>query len=72
MGKTAHERPLADNESMALAKQLRISPQKLNLVAEQIRNKNCETALAELTFSKRRIAREVKKVLFKEGIPVRI
>ena len=63
MGKSAAERPLSDAEAMAYAKQLRTSPQKLNLVAETIRGKDCEKALAELTFSKRRIAGEVKKVL---------
>ena len=63
MGKLAVERSLSDTEAMACAKQLRTSPQKLNLVAESIRGKDCEKALAELTFSKRRIASEVKKVL---------
>ena len=63
MGKTAAERTLSDSEAMAYAKQLRTSPQKLNLVAETIRGKDCEKALAELSFSKRRIAVEVKKVL---------
>ena len=63
MGKSAAERQLSDTEAMAYAKQLRTSPQKLNLVAETIRGKDCEKALAELTFSKRRIAGEVKKVL---------
>ena len=63
MGKTATERSLSDAEAMAYAKNLRTSPQKLNLVAETIRGKDCEKALAELTFSKRRIAGEVKKVL---------
>ena len=63
MGKTASERVLGDNEAMAYAKQLRTSPQKLNLVAEQIRGKDCEKALADLSFSKRRIAGAVKKVL---------
>ena len=63
MGKTAAERTLSDSEAMAYAKQLRTSPQKLNLVAESIRGKDCEKALAELSFSKRRIAGEVKKVL---------
>ena len=63
MGKTAAERTLSDTEAMAYAKQLRTSPQKLNLVAESIRGKDCEKALAELSFSKRRIAGEVKKVL---------
>mgnify|MGYP001206952220 FL=1 len=63
MGKSAAERPLSDTEAMAYAKQLRTSPQKLNLVAQLIRGKDCEKALADLTFSKRRIAGEVKKVL---------
>lgn len=63
MGKTAAERTLSDSEAMAFAKQLRTSPQKLNLVAESIRGKDCEKALAELSFSKRRIAGEVRKVL---------
>ena len=63
MGKIASERVLGDNEAMAYAKQLRTSPQKLNLVAEQIRGKDCEKALADLSFSKRRIAGAVKKVL---------
>lgn len=63
MGKRAAERPLADNEAMAYAKNLKTSPQKLNLVAESIRGKNCEAALAELTFSKRRISNDVRKVL---------
>ena len=63
MGKTASERVLGDNEAMSYAKQLRTSPQKLNLVAEQIRGKDCEKALADLSFSKRRIAGAVKKVL---------
>tara|TARA_B100002051_G_scaffold276378_1_gene324228 strand:+ start:985 stop:1365 length:381 start_codon:yes stop_codon:yes gene_type:complete len=63
MGKPAAERSLSDAEAMAYAKNLRTSPQKLNLVAETIRGKDCEKALAELTFSKRRIAGAVKKVL---------
>ncbi len=63
MGKKTAPRRLADNEAMAYAKFLRTSPQKLNLVAESIRGKSCEAALAELTFSKRRIAGDVKKVL---------
>lgn len=46
MGKSAAERPYADNEAMAFSKQIRVSPQKLNLVAESIRGKNCENALA--------------------------
>ena len=63
MGKSAADRPLKDNEAMAYAKHIRTSPRKLNLVAESIRGMTCERALAELTFSKRRIALDVKKVL---------
>jgi large subunit ribosomal protein L22 len=63
MGKPSAERRLADNEAMASAKQIRVSPQKLNLVAETIRGKPVEEALAALTFSKRRVAGEVKKLL---------
>jgi large subunit ribosomal protein L22 len=48
---------------MAFAKQLRTSPQKLNLVAQTIRGKSCEAALTELEFSRRRISGEVKKLL---------
>jgi large subunit ribosomal protein L22 len=63
MGKQATPRALADNEASAFLRALRISPQKLNLVAQMIRGKAAQTALAELTFSRRRIARDVKKVL---------
>ena len=63
MGKKSFGRQLADNEAMAYAKHMKTSPQKLNLVAETIRGKPCETALAELQFSKRRISGEVKKLL---------
>jgi len=63
MGKKSLERTLAENEAMAFAKHIRTSPQKLNLVAQTIRGSNCEKALAELTFSSRRIASDVKKVL---------
>lgn len=63
MGKPAAPRALKDNEAMAFARHIRTSPQKLNLVAESIRGLTCEKALAELTFSKRRVAQEVKKVL---------
>jgi len=63
MGKKSADRALADNEAMAFAKHLRTSPQKLNLVAQTIRGRNCETALAQLAFSSRRIADDVKKVL---------
>jgi large subunit ribosomal protein L22 len=63
MGKKATPRRLADNEAMAFAASIRTSPRKLNLVAQSIRGLEAEKALAELTFSRRRIAIEVKKVL---------
>ncbi|MDG2032908.1 MAG: 50S ribosomal protein L22 [Rhodospirillales bacterium] len=63
MGKGATPRRLADNEARAFSKSIRVSPQKLNLVAQSIRGKSCEEALNQLTFSRRRIAVEVKKVL---------
>ena len=63
MGKKVTKRRLLDDEAMACAKHLRTSPQKLNLVAESIRGKDCEAALAELQFSRRRIAGEVRKLL---------
>ena len=63
MSKPKYERRLADNEALASAESLRTSAQKLNLLCQSIRGKSAESALAELTFSKRRIARDVKKVL---------
>jgi large subunit ribosomal protein L22 len=63
MGKPAAKRRFQDNEAMAMARAIRVSPQKLNLVAQSIRGKKVDAALAELTFSKRRIAKDVKKVL---------
>ena len=63
MGKKALERPLADNEARATLRNLRTSPQKLNLVLATIRGKSAEAALTQLAFSKRRIARDVRKVL---------
>ncbi len=63
MGKQAAPRRLADEEAKAVARRLRVSPRKLNLVAETIRGKEANAALAELSFSKRRIAGEVKKAL---------
>ncbi|MDA0262062.1 MAG: 50S ribosomal protein L22 [Proteobacteria bacterium] len=63
MGKKAFTRSLSDNEASAIASTVRISPRKLNLVAGLIRGKNVEQALTDLTFSKRRIAEHVKKVL---------
>ena len=63
MGKSSFGRGLADNEAMAYAKHIRVSPQKLNVVAASIRGLPCEKALADLSFSKRRIAQDVKKLL---------
>ena len=63
MGKKSSPRRIADNEAIAICKMVRISPQKLNLVAGLIRGKKVERALADLTFSKKRIAADVKKVL---------
>ena len=63
MSKKAKERRLAENEAQAVARVLRTSPRKLNLVCQSIRGRSAEQALAELTFSKRRIARDVKKTL---------
>src|SRR3984885_7484818 len=63
MGKPHVERRLTDTEASAFLRALRTSPRKLNLVAQAIRGKTASSALAELTFSHRRIAREVKKVL---------
>jgi large subunit ribosomal protein L22 len=61
MGKPSHERRLANNEAQAVARSLRISPQKLNLVAGMIRGKKVEQAMAELEFSQKRIAADVRK-----------
>ncbi|ACS55727.1 50S ribosomal protein L22 [Rhizobium johnstonii] len=63
MGKAKAERRLKDNEAQAVARTLRVSPQKLNLVAAAIRGKKVERALAELEFSRKRIAGAVKKTL---------
>jgi large subunit ribosomal protein L22 len=63
MGKEARARVLADNQAKAIGYNLRTSPRKLNLVAQTIRGKRAEHALNELTFSPKRIAHEVKKVL---------
>ncbi|MBZ0325837.1 MAG: 50S ribosomal protein L22 [Alphaproteobacteria bacterium] len=63
MGKQATERRLADNEARAMARSLRVSPQKLNVVAAAIRGMDAEAALNELAFSKRRIAGDVRRVL---------
>ena len=63
MGKRARERALSDTEAKAVARLLRISPQKLNLVAGLIRGKKVASALADLEFSRKRIARDVRKCL---------
>ena len=63
MGKDKNPRRVADNEAMAKLRMLRTSPQKLNLVAALIRGKRVEKALSDLTFSKKRIAQDVKKCL---------
>lgn len=63
MSKVARERSLGDTEARAFSKTLRTSPQKLNLVAAMIRGKSVDKALADLTFSNRRISDEVKKIL---------
>jgi large subunit ribosomal protein L22 len=63
MGTEKNPRRVADNEAMAVLRMLRTSPQKLNLVAGLIRGKKVDKALADLTFSKRRIAGDVKKCL---------
>ena len=63
MGKPKGERRLPENEAKAVARNLRISPQKLNLVAAMIRGKKVQTALTELEFSRKRIAGDVRKCL---------
>ena len=63
MGKRQRERDLEDNEAKAVTKMLRISPQKLNLVAQMIRGKKVASALADLEFSRKRIAKDVRKCL---------
>jgi large subunit ribosomal protein L22 len=61
MGKPKRERVLGDDEAKAVAKNLRVSPQKLNLLAQMIRGKKVDTALADLEFSRKRIAKDVRK-----------
>ena len=63
MGKAKAERRLKDNEAQAIARTIRVSPQKLNLVAATIRGKKVDKALAELEFSRKRIAETVRKSL---------
>jgi large subunit ribosomal protein L22 len=63
MSKPKRERSLAENEAKAVARMLRVSPQKLNLVAQLIRGRKASAALADLQFSRKRIAVDVKKCL---------
>jgi large subunit ribosomal protein L22 len=63
MSKEANPPRLADNEAKAVARMLRVSPQKLNLLAQLIRGKKVDRALADLEFSRKRIALEVRKTL---------
>ena len=63
MSKKARSRSLAENEAKAVARMLRVSPQKLNLLAQLIRGKKVQTALADLEFSRKRIAHDVRKCL---------
>ena len=63
MGKESRARVLKDNQAMAVARNIRVSPRKLNLLAQQIRGKKVDRALNELTFSQKRIAGAVKKAL---------
>jgi|TARA_E500000331_G_C16757521_1_gene498106 large subunit ribosomal protein L22 len=63
MGKTSAGRKVAENQAYAVLRNLRVSPQKLNLVATMIRGMDAEKALAALTFSRRRISDDVKKAV---------
>ena len=63
MGKRSRDRDLPNNEAKAVTRNIRISPQKLNLVAQMIRGKKVAGALADLEFSRKRIAKDVRKCL---------
>lgn len=63
MGQKKNPRRVADSQAMAKARMIRTSPQKLNLVAQMIRGMKVEKAMAELQFSRKRVAQDVKKVL---------
>ena len=63
MGKQSKKRNLLDDEAFAVLNNLRISPQKLNLVASAIRGKDVNKAISDLSFSRKRISNDVKKVL---------
>ena len=61
MGKPKHPRMLGDNEAKAIATNIKISPQKLNLVAGMIRGKKVQAAIADLEFSRKRVSEHVRK-----------
>lgn len=63
MGQQANERRVSDNEARSYVKHIRISPQKLNLVAQTIRGQKAEKALVDLEFSPKRVAQDVRKAL---------
>ena len=63
MGKPAAKRRLANNEAKAIATAIRVSPRKLNLVAQMIRGKDANSAIEDLMFSRKRISQDVRKVL---------
>src|SRR3972149_3021226 len=63
VGKPQRERTLKENEARAVTRLMRVSPQKLNLLAQLIRGKKVDRALADLTFSRKRVAKDVKKTL---------
>ncbi len=63
MGKPQRERTLKDNEARAVTRLMRVSPHKLNLLAQLIRGKKVDRALADLAFSRKRVAKDVKKTL---------
>ncbi len=63
MAKAKQERRLADNEASVKLRNLRVSPQKLNLIAESIRGLSAQDALTQLDFSRKAAARDVKKAL---------
>ena len=63
MGKPARSRTLSESQARAVGRNIRVSPRKLNLVAQSIRGKSAEVALSTLTFTSKRIARDVKKIL---------
>jgi len=63
MGKPQRERTLKENEARAVTRLVRVSPQKVNLLAQLIRGKKVDRALADLTFSRKRVAKDVKKTL---------